>query len=433
MGIERKQALPKQVITFDAACAAVEQLLHGTAREEIVDDVSQSRDLRQALLRLRDRMRSNVWRLGANQIDLERIVKRYDGHTRRDGFHVLHDWDGTADVVNKDAIPVDVLHYVIGKRGGEPASRVVLAMLLDYHFLHILALLSLRIWDDGDADGHLSRLNRLLGDLQGGNGSGQRFVANAETLLLIATSHFEAVERGYGTLLARVQALNRSHRVNIALGHAASIGSHLRFGFEATYRRDTVAMREDNVADYPWLCFSLTTMMTEYIRMQSEGTQGPERERVVEAMLNGVSADPRAFVGTAPPSLSACEAERAGFRDGFHRYRRDLLEEFEGQRPSDRTYSPLSFFFNFSHNILKGTVIDALLRGEAWPLTFNDLLTGVPRAEPAAAAKETLATTLMGYARANPDRIHGRLMPVIVYDPRTGRQAFAAAMRKLRE
>ena len=39
----------------------------------------------------------------------------------------------------------------------------------------------------------------------------------------------------------------------------------------------------------------------------------------------------------------------------------------------------------------------------------------------------------MGYARANPDRIRGRLMPVIVYDPSTGRQAFSVTMRKIRE
>ena len=42
-----------------------------------------------------------------------------------------------------------------------------------------------------------------------------------------------------------------------------------------------------------------------------------------------------------------------------------------------------------------------------------------------------LATTLMGYARSNPDRIRGRLMPVIVYDPQAGRRAFSIAMEKL--
>ena len=34
-----------------------------------------------------------------------------------------------------------------------------------------------------------------------------------------------------------------------------------------------------------------------------------------------------------------------------------------------------------------------------------------------------LAKTLVAYARSSPDKIRGRLMPVIVYDPRAGRDA----------
>src|SRR5207247_10084647 len=65
-----------------------------------------------------------------------------------------------------------------------------------------------------------------------------------------------------------------SHRTNIALGHAASMGCHLRFGFEATCGRDTVALRDDNTADYPWLCFALATLMSEYSRTGETGARG---------------------------------------------------------------------------------------------------------------------------------------------------------------
>ena len=151
---------------------------------------------------------------------------------------------------------------------------------------------------------------------------------------------------------------------------------------------------------------------------------------MVEGILNGLSPDARAFVGQPPASLSACEADRVEFRDRFDRYRQDLLEEFERQRPSDHSYSPLSFFFNFSHNVLKGTVVDALLRGQAWTLAFNDLLT---RGDENGPSKEALAKTLMGYARSNPSPIGDRMMPVIVYDPASGREAFAVTMRKVRD
>jgi hypothetical protein len=108
-----------------------------------------------------------------------------------------------------------------------------------------------------------------------------------------------------------------------------------------------------------------------------------------------------------------------------------LVEAFQRFRPLPDTYSPLSFFFNFSHNVLKGTVVDALLRGRAWPLTFDDMLTTLSRDAAESTMKQELAATLMGYARANPDTIRGRPMPVIVYDPATGRDAFAVTMRKI--
>jgi hypothetical protein len=241
------------------------------------------------------------------------------------------------------------------------------------------------------------------------------------------------------------------------------MGSHLRFGFEATYNRDTTSMRDDNVADYPWLCFALVTLMREYVAASESQPEGArafsafaretsgratadapkcgQREggqasgsAIVEAMANGLSADARAFVGAPPASLSRAEVERAEFRDAFLAHRSDLVAEFERHRPVEGTYSPLSLFFNFSHNVLKGTIVDALLRGEPWPVAFNDMVTGLPLVRPEADAtdeREPLARRLMDYARENPDRIGGRLMPVIVYDPRAGHRAFRVMMEKL--
>jgi hypothetical protein len=431
MPSERPSAQATEAISFDSACSLVEAALNGSFRRQIVAAASDAKDLGAALVRLRARMRSHVWTAGAQRIDLERLVRTYDSHTCRDGFHALHDWDGQADKLNDDTIPVDVLNYLIDKRGTGTPDHATLAIVVDYYFLYVLALLSLRLWDDDHADENLDRLTELLRELQGPHGSGQQFAENAETLILIASSHYELDDRGFDTLLHRVRGLNGVHRTNVALSHAASLGSHLRFGFEATYGRDTVAMRDDNVTDYPWLCFALAILMGEYSRMRDARIEGPARERVVEGVLNGLSPDARGFVGTPPASLSACEDERARFCDLFHSYRDDLLEEFERHRPTDQAYSPLSFFFNFSHNVLKGTVVDAALRGNAWHLTLNDLLTGVTCGEPNGTSRETLAKTLMGHARSRPDKIRGRLTPVIVYDPQSGRRAFATTMRKI--
>jgi len=429
---------------FSEACDAVERALAGSARQQLVYDVAKSRPFARALGRLREHIRGNA---------LNPFLTSFDHRARQEGFHVLHDWDGKADHVTDEIIPVDVLDYIARFRGGDETNGSGLAILLDYYYFHVLQVLSLRVWDQGqgDADARLDRLTALLDELQGTGGSGQPFVTNAETLILIATSHFEEVERGYDRLLRRVKSLNHRHQVNVAVGHASSMGCHLRFGFEATYGRDTLQMRNDNVADYPWLCFALATVMREYERRRDVGVDADGRAAMVEAMVNGLSADARAFLGAAPNSLSACDAERRAFRDRFFAHRADLVAEFARHRPVEGVYSPLSFFFNFSHNVLKGTIVDALVRGQPWPIAYNDLLTGATaRLQPdttddatdemptvvagfsrAPGDRERLARTLMEYARANPDRISGRLMPVIVYDPRAGHRAFRVMMEKV--
>jgi hypothetical protein len=418
---------------FDEASALIESALTGTFRRQLIDDLPAGRGLGEALARLRHSLRAHALTAGAQTIDLDRIVRKYDRQTRKEGFHVLHDWDGKAGKVNPDTIPVDVLNYVSAQRGAAPFDRRAIAVLVDYYLMHVLSLLTLRVWDEGDANAHLDRIDTLLRALQGEGGSGHRFVEDAATLLLVATSHYELHEEGFHTLLARVRTLNDRHQTAIALVHAASLGSHLRFGFEATCGRDTVATRDDNVADYPWLGFSLATLMREYDRTG----EGARRDVLVEAILNGLTPDTRAFVGQAPASLSRYEADREVFADGFSRHKPSLLEAFVRHRPSSDAYSPLSFFFNFSHNVLKGMVVDALLQSAARPvqsaLSLNDLFTALPHDGATRADKEAMAKTLMGYARANPDTIRGRRMPVIVYDPQTGREAFSVTMRKLRE
>jgi hypothetical protein len=418
-------------IPFDQVCAIVESALKGSARKEIVDGFAGEQTLASALKPLRDAMRANQFRARGHQIFLDRALTAYDGRTRGEGFHILHDWDGVNQRTNPDIIPIDVLHFIAEQRATDPPGRAELAILLDYYFMHVLSLLTMRVWDEGDADENLARLDALLTELQGPNGSGQQFAADAATLMLIGTSHYEPEEWGYDQLLARARTLNARHRFAIGLSHAASMGCHLRFGFEAQCGRDTLALRDDNLADYPWLCFALASVMDEYERLADAGIENRDRAVIEEALLNGLTPDARAFVGVPPPSLSRSEGDRVRFFDGFTRHKTALLEAFGRHRPSETAYSPLSFYFNFSHNVVKGTVVDALLWGEAWDVSLTDLLTGVPRAGLEAGSQQLLATTLMGYARSNPDRIRGRLMPVIVYDPQAGRRAFTVTIEKL--
>jgi hypothetical protein len=422
----------RPAVPFADVCHLVAGLID--VRADILAFAADGRNLEHGLLRLREGMRSHIWHVGPRRLDLSVAIADYDGRTRaEEGLHALNDWDGVADKVNDDTIAVDVLNYIIRLRGEQPAASGVLAILFDYYLMYLLALLSLRSWDEGRAEEHLTLVDALLARVQGPGGSGQRFCDDAEGLALIATAHYELQEHGYDMLLEKVRTLGPVRRTRTALQHCAAMGSHLRFGFEATYARDTIKMRDDNVADYPWLCFAVAGAAEEYVRLTEAGQFGPERDLVVEALLNGLTPDARAFVGAPFTTLIPHEAERSRARELLLAHRDRLREEFEAFRPTSAAYSPLSFFFNFSHNVLKGAVVDGLLRGAPWPVTLTDLFTSYPHDPDVSANKVGLAETLMGYARANPQRIRGRFMPVIVYDPSTGRESFGNTIRKFME
>src|SRR4029079_12165920 len=109
----------KPSLDFDAACDLLGGALGGTFRADYLGALGQARDFRAALERLRDAMRSHQFTAGAVQIDLRPLIAGYDARTRLDGFHAFHDWDGKAESVNADSIPVDVLNFLLKERGDD--------------------------------------------------------------------------------------------------------------------------------------------------------------------------------------------------------------------------------------------------------------------------------------------------------------------------
>ena len=405
---------------FDALSGPLEAFLASSLRREYVDHlVRTSATLGDALGPLRLAMRTHAWIGDGHRLAMARAVRAADALTRDEGFHALNDWDGIADHVNVDIIPVDVLDFVRRVRGHDRPDPGTLAILVDYYAFHILSLLALRAWDTTDPDAALGRVGGLLDQLQGPHGSGQPFVSDPETLLLIATSHYEPDERGYVSLLDQVRTLSFERQRAVALGHAASMGAHLRFGFHATYARSTDAMRDDNVADYPWLHYAADVVLRAIEHHGDSAPGGPSLDVLAEALLGSLTADAASLLDAGP------------FRERLAARSSRLQPFFDALEPRPDTYSPLSLFFNFSHNVLKGAVVDALLRGDPWTVSFNDLLTGSSGGAGAPASRQALALALMGHAKRHPQRIRGQLMPVIVYDPGAGRAVYRATVSRL--
>ena len=425
-------------------------------------------------------MRAHVFRGRFAPLVLDGLVRDFDLRTREEGFHVLHSWNHLEHHFTRENTPVLMLDRFAKEWSAARATPRVQALLLDHYFFYVLALMVMRAWDEGDPNRNLDRITGLLRHLQGPHGSGHQFVARAETLLLMAISHFHPDESAYPRLLERIRTLDRAHRVHFALAEAAILGSHLRWGFAVLYRRDLGRMRSDNVGDYPWLLFSVATLMDEYVRLREDPAGADladeRRARVLEGLIDGLTPDPWAFTGAPPEALRPYEEEHSGFREAFAEHRDDLLEEFARLRPEREAYSPLSYHCNFPHNAIMAKVsiqladenapnlpMDAMFtRAEAWRPADQgapaagapDAVTdagrgGVRDAETAAvpgdesdAARaaafmsadhpEALARYLMAYSGASPERLGRRGARLIIYDPNVGLRYYRMALQALR-
>jgi hypothetical protein len=410
-------------ITVVDALDALEPLLSGGTRAAILEEVMRTGGFVDSLRRLRSSMAAHSFATEDRVIDLAKPVRKMDHRTRQDGFRVLHSWNHSTHRFTEDVVPVLMLDFFERAEVSEPNERLSLSILLDFYFLHLLSLCAVRAWDDGDPDENLDRLTRMVGELQGAEGSGHRFVADAETLLIYALSQFHPEERAYDRMIAKVATLHDAHQVTFACVSAAVLSAHLRWGFWLMYERDAVRMRRDNVGDYPWLLNSVTTLMRDYSREAASG--GSPRENVVGALLLGLAADPWAFAGAAPKALIEYQEQYRELTDLLREHGERVLVDFEALRPGKDSYSPLALHFNFPHNTIVAIVTLALLEGRPQALPLNALFSGAPGDAEGAESRERLARTLMEFSRANPDRLGHRGAMLVAYDHLSGLRSFS--------
>lgn len=407
-------------ISYGNALALLEGALASGRRAEILDALLASGDAMQALKRLRGAMKTNTFPTLGKPLALERVVRSFDAKTRTEGFHVLASWDYRAHRFAEDIVPVLMLDRGPAAPVRVGQERAALSVLLDQYFLSILGLVAVRAWDDGDANANLDRVATLVAALNGPSGSGHRVVDDAETLLLLAISHYHPHESAYDTLIDRVWTLDERHGLRLASACASTLGGHLRWGHRFMYERDVGRMRADNAVDYPWLLFSTATLMRAYDRAGDD-----ERRRIAEPLLNGLSADPWCFTGSPPTSLERHRVIHDEVAMRLKGHRDSLCHDFAAHRPSAARYTPLGFLCNFLCNAVVAMVATALEAGARHP-SLNDLFTAASDIGTQPPPLD-YARLLMRYAAGHGGRDDGAAL--IVYDPYEAQTAFNNTMR----
>lgn len=399
----------------------LEKLLDGDARTAMNAGLGGG-ELSGRLTRLRKAMSDHA--LSGTPQGMAKAIRRLDVRTRNDGFHVLNSWDHQSHRFTEDLTPVLLLDFFGRTKVENPDPDTTVAILIDYYFLHLLALVSMRAWDADDPGAVLTRVTDLLGILQGEHGSGHHFVSSAETLLIYAISQFHPEEQAYGRVIERVSTLPDDHRLNFALMSASVLGAHLRWGFWLMYERDVVRMRRDNEGDYPWLLWTTGTLL----RAWEAGKH--DESRILVGLLQALAPDPWMLTGSLPSSMSELAGEHAAVKEVLQRRGSELLGALEEHRPTKEQYSPLSLHFNFPHNALVAAVTLSLMESIPAPMPL-DVLFEAPDPEDGGVAQEHFARVLMAFSGGSLDRLGHRGAMLIAYDPLSAMRSYSMLSRTL--
>jgi hypothetical protein len=415
-------------MSWDDAREPLARLLQGETRHEVTDALLAA-GKGSPLDRLRKAMREHRFPLTKGEVSLKGAIDSLDSRSRAEGLHVMHGWDFRAQRRPADIAPVLLLDYALRAGITPDREREAVAILLDEYLVAVLALFSVRAWDDDRAPERLADLNALIDDLNGPGGSGRRSVDDFGTLLILAVAYYHPEEHAYDDLLAKVKTLGHATALVVALPAAPVLASHLRWGFRFMYRQDIGRMRDDNVVDYPWTLFSLLVLARAYAAACEAPNAGASRIAIADALVNGLSPDPHAFTDKAPAFLAPHAREVEELKALLIRHRDEILADATGLMPTPRAFSPMSVGINFLSNAAVASATLALQGGEGNP-SLNFLLRHHGASGTNAGWAEGFARRLMEYA-AVPERLGAGGAPLIVYDPFDGVHHYNAVVRAL--
>ncbi len=294
-------------------------------------------------------------------------------------------------------------------------GRLALAQALYCVFiLQQLELLSLRVWDDGNAAAgdRLREVQSLLDKLNGTTGS-TVFLRDARWLIQTAqgplTRHLQPYFRTAELISSSFTEPDRLeiHKAGLRLagGH---LRSQLRYRAGETGRTsddpEVLAItRNSNSMDAALLVGDLVPLLEAYKDARA-GSVCVQRLELADAIIQGVSADPALFL-TRLDILGPCTMieevfiERSGSTSRYSaagdtymarltRYRQLISELAQPLREDALTiaerlsvYSPFGMAYGFCADLLSNMVLDALLSHPSFGLSLEDFFTSEGQTE----------------------------------------------------
>lgn len=290
-----------------------------------------------------------------------------------------------------------------GRNGRLTFARVLYGVFM----LQQLEHLSLRIWDEGNADAGdcLRQIQSLLDTLNGASGSNV-FIRDARWLIQTAQGALTRHLQPYFTVAERISSsLSSADRLEVHKAGAKLAGGHLRSqlryraaeqGLAADDPQVLAITRNSNSMDAALLVADLVSLLEAYKAALLENDVLPRRE-LANAVLQGVSADPELFLSRldllGPSTViedvflerrdgSAPRFTSAGFAhlDRVARYRA-LIRELAHPLGEDGLklggpgieYSPFGIAYGFCADIVSGMVMDSLLSHSTFGLSLEDM------------------------------------------------------------
>jgi hypothetical protein len=272
--------------------------------------------------------------------------------------------------------------------------------LFNVYVIRLLALLTMRMWDDGNmAQDRLSQLQWVLDQLWKTTPADHPvFVRDARWLIPVAQSPTTEELSAYFEVARQIaETLSEKDRIEIHKASVRMAGGHLRSQLRHVTTKESVPLdetsvvlstRKSNALDLALLIQGLVPLLAAY--EHAVLSAAPTRTELASAICQGISPDPDLFLNRLDllGPYSMIEYLFIADLDGHAVYTRmgqrhvELVHEYEERirraakplyddcrhfRPVDGTYSPYGILYGFSSNLfehmaLKTIQLDAVMR-----------------------------------------------------------------------